>query len=398
MNNTKTTVSLSNEGYGDFYKEMPVLEAHPYINSAGKLRFELKNERRLKVILKIDEFISYSRKLNQVIKGNKIGHEDKVFFAANSSIPRTSFNRYSNKARRVEKEDKATKIVIGSVPTIVTMYNTSEAYLLNGTKLIKYDPRSIVDKLGKLAEELLEKGEASNKDLPELIKYFYQISSFSYYRTTYTQTNHIVKEAKKIIEGQFKDNISLINYKFVDGEFASKDIKTMDVLANGHKITSLVTDDAVVEYLDGYKDGLDENTYNMLLSMFTNNIDQLSIGIKLLENMNITESKPYMYALFFNAMSANRYNIVSHKAYKGIGFANIINTFELKSLSNILSGYGSSVSEGMIRFASSVITKLKTNEDKELFKRLIHNTIKKYFIQVIGAAAYNIYIQQDENT
>ena len=116
MNEEKKKVSLSNDGLSNFIIKDPIYTLKPVvIDGKVVLEKEAKLSANPPMLIKpgsIGEMQSYLRYLLTVASKRKIVATDKVFFAKNSNYPRTSFNRYSEKARRVESLKVADKIVL----------------------------------------------------------------------------------------------------------------------------------------------------------------------------------------------------------------------------------------------------------------------------------------------
>ena len=385
------SAKLSNEGFAEFYEDKEVYSVDAYRSKVdGTIKFKLVVENKQTIINDPQGLNNYIGKFNKVIATNKIVAKDKVFFSSNSVYPRTSFNRYSDSARRIEKMEKADKIVVGnkiSLPYIHTYMGIK----INNRLLIKEAIRKLTSKVDELVKD------AEEGSVPCNLSRGFEKESVGYYGFSYDANRRLdrllVEEFKKQFPAAEDTEFGVIEYKH------AKLSGTLDAMKQGYPITAFVTDVEVSRYIDSFKDIIDETSYPMLLSAFSGDNKQVTLAMKLIENMDNMNSKPYLYALFINALQKNRNTIINNKTYKSVGFNNVLETFGIKELLQMHDPYSSNnTSQRKLAYISMVYKKkLSSNEDKEVFLDAVEDTIEVELRGLVGGEVYDLLIKRKQN-
>jgi hypothetical protein len=313
---------------------------------------------------------SYIAYLFKVIKRQKIASKDKVFFTKNSKFPRTSFNRYSTSAKRIENMEVADKIVI------------SDKLNIWGRTSNFYDLGDHVIHLGMHSEVLFSK----IKNIPaSTIKQYNLLirDAWDCFNTQYRSQVDILIEIRKVVRYYMELEIPLEGIRTVTCD-AVADADTLEVLLSGKPINSFVTDTAVNEYIDSFKEPLNEGSYNLIKTALTVGANNVTMGLKLLENMNVSKSKPYVYAIFTAAFYSNSPQVRGNAVFTSIGIKNLREQFYINSLN--IDKYSYIQTLGSIQQIYSLY--LEKEEDKALFLKLSDEIVQDALSAYVGKDVY----------
>jgi len=383
-------VKLSNEGFAGFFEDVQRYGVKAYRSKIDRtIKFKLTVESSISIINNPKEFGDYIAKLNKMIKSNKINQKDKVFFSSNSVYPRTSFNRYSDSARRIENVAKADKIVVGNV--IPTPYVYSHVGIKNNGKILA--AQAVYDLVNDV-KEIVDAADALA--VPCNISKAFENESHNYYGYSYD----VAKKLKTLLLEEFMKQLPTAEFiAFGVEEFTQvKHSGTLQVLKQGYPLTSFITDLEVSRYIDSFKDVIDATSYPMLLSALSGDNKQVTLAMKLIENMNTIDSKPYLYALFVNAVQTNRNTIINNKTYKSVGFNNVLETFNIKRLLAMHDPYSSvSTNQNKLSYISNVYSReMKSNEDKKVFLDAVEDAIEVELRGLVGGEVYDLLIKREK--
>jgi len=367
---TTKSVTLSNDGMADYLRV--VEEARPHFTiKNGEIKVEMVGKGFKILAGKTKDGIThehYKKELFKKIKTNKIEDTDKVFFTKNSKYPRTSFNRYSTKARRIEAIDKAHKIVL-NYPDLNSGYYYGSFYVI-GDYAIK-----VID--GKTSQFFtgLDKKYSSNKLVKKLINMF---TSSYYNRSDALGTlNTYICELQGITYDTTVRTIGAAN---------QNDLASMICLLEGRDIDKFVTDAAVNNYIDNFKMVLDDSNYTMVHTALTQGDKNITMGMKLLENMNINGSRPFLYALMAEAQGKNGTNLARNKVYNNVGMKNIRKNYNLDFGLNYYSD-----AQTNLRLVNRLYKEeMKTDTDKVTFLRLTKDFVEHNLKKHLGDSVYNM--------
>lgn len=383
-------VNLSNDGFASFFKEMPVANVEPYyssINNCIKFKLVSSGHTGQKVIKNVQEFYSYFTRLEEIVSRRRIDDKDKVFFTSGSKFPRTTFNRYSEKARRVQNIDKSTKTVIEikelSRRTLArTFLGTTDDYAIS-----YFSSSTLMD----ACEDMLEKHENLNQSSCPIV---------SFIATARKQWGGWLwqdsEKFHKMIIKYLKDNFSSFSEDgFTFNAVTVKEMETIDLLKEGRPISTFVDDRSVNKYIDSFKDTIDDDSYKMLLSSFNGSETNQTLGLKLLENMDISNSLPYVYALFLNAgfqrcIDSNITHIKYNPIYKSIFIKNMLDNFGFMSDYNVSQSYGNYISKTR-RIESVYNGPLKDDKKgRQIYLRLVKKLIISDIEAEVGGKVFKM--------
>lgn len=377
MGNTQNPVSLSDKGLAAFFTSYPKgkLEFRNQADGTAKLYLVPEKEQIHSLVGgKEKEFNNYWAALMQRAKQNSIVDGDKVFFTKNSKFPRTTFNRYSQKARRVEVTKTATKFVINASSQPWT--RGTSFYLVSGhaVEMNHYDS-TIKNFFKNMSQATARRsGKHYDKLWNELQGWYVNWSTFN---------ELMLKIVKKDIDStQSLDQNSI---RIFSVQTSTKpDKATFEFLVDGPDLDSLVTDEVANNYLDSLKPKLDEANFKVLHSALSTGDSNITMGFKLLENMDVSNGMPYLYALFLDSFRLNGYNIRRNNSYNSVGVKNLRNTFKLDSL--VYDEYSHADRIGKMQQVHD--NRLQTIDDRTLFRHLIREPLEKTLEQTIGTMPY----------
>jgi len=284
---------------------------------------------------------------------SKIEDTDKVFFGKESAFPRTSFNKLSNKARLVQRIDKADKVVVGS--RIGIMFS-------------KYVLLKILDNTtGKVYHMLID-------------DYFAELNTEDAGSTPKTLLDGDVSKEFKYTVVDYLNGIYDYGLKDVTIEWrkvrklgdTTKEKDTAKLIMNTSiSADKFITDKEVNDYINKFKGEFDELTYNYVLEAF-NSTEDPDVAIQLLGQLNIERDNPLFNALMFNIKYDRRYVISQSKAMKSIDALNMNRRLNLKTrIEDNLTRIEDYLNSAGIYINSDVST-----EDRETYFRLIKDTLE----------------------
>jgi hypothetical protein len=378
-NESVDAITLSDTGLSALITKKEIATIDMTLNG-DKIEVALKPTGRF-VLVKEDnsnDARDYVNKLIEFADKNKIIDTDKVFFVKNSDFPRTTWNRYSTEAKRGEKPLIATKHVIN--PKFNFGYSYHKYREFNGYAVMA----NITTGQRELIAELSSRVAKANglRDIQVTL------SSGGWYSRNEAESKIIDFMKKSLGVTDSDRNLAIaIGYN-------QKDSDTLDFLVAGHDYTKLTTDTCANEYINKFKTTLDEPTYKMLLTTMSKGENNVTMGIKLLENMNLTNCEPYFYGLLANAFSENSRVIRANTAYRGIGFKNLRTTYNLDPIVAIDYSYRESLS----MLESIYNNRMTTEAHKKVFRGLVEENIHKQLKNMLGNEVYNfIKFNKDED-
>jgi len=329
----KQQIQLSNTGLSDIIKKVKKLNID-FAVGVDDLEFSitsiLTNDEGPIFLTRAtkDEFNNYISRLEKVIARNKILDTDKVFFTKNSEFPRTSFNRYSDKARRVEKIERADKIVVNKINTYVYGYGSGidailtkdgkESYLHLSLNVDEYSLRRMMR-------------ETNNSAILKKYSEFISANYSNYDRITLTKdfTTAIAKFLDKA--GYSFDEIKFskgLEYVFAN-HMSVKDLDALKILTSGEiPISKFCNDSAANAYINRFKSELDENTYKYILDSLKSPSTDPEVPMQLLAQSSIPD-KTLLYAIFLNIDSSRRSAIKYHKVFNTVDVKNLVKDMNL---------------------------------------------------------------------
>lgn len=385
----KEVISLSNDGLSSFTKRKEWLEFEFSLidDGTGALDLDIKEVPTGRFINLIEDrigLVAYSKRLSTIIKRQKIVKDDKVYFTKASEYPRNNFNRYSDSAKRVQSIDKATKIVV-DIDVLNQLGN------INGKAYKDY----IID-VGQISTTLLEfvltteftnnVGIKESKTIESLRSIYNARSSWGWGWREREIAQKIVKTLLEIPDGVYREYFAIMSPR------TEKMQDSIDALYHGYNIDSFITDEAVNTYIDGYKDVIDDSNYDLLLSQLKGEDSQITLGMKLIENMDLTKSKPELFALFYNAAEKGRHNIRNNSVFRGIGMKNIRKQYDIDSIMEASDSYDANV---RVTSIGRIHDKLSDHASKKRFIVKIKNRLIRELKEHIGETVFNL-IKNDE--
>jgi len=392
MEDIKKKVSLSNDGLSAYVEEFKtytfkavikpvVLPTGVTVDKFVCEPLELQgSEYVLKDGIEMTDVTDYLNTFYKVINRKRIVDSDKFLFLRSSVFPRTSFNRYSQKAKRVQIHKTATKYVIGSnKPNLIHMHhhwNTRFYAEMAVTADYNY-------------------GEVKNSSYGHDIKTIHQLESIEgqpFYNVALAKLKKAVDKYNSNTNEcvlDFYEGVnqvkSLTNKKHGYTTCNEKEREVLEMMLKGtYPISKIVTDTGVNEYIDGFKTVLDKGTYEMLLTALGNGDSNLVMGLKLLENMSLRNSKPYLHALMLESFNANGGTISYNSVYKGIGMQNLRDNFKIDSHSAPSQrGHMLRAETGIRKIQRVHDDLLETEEDRAIFRDLMSERVKECFSHIL---------------
>lgn len=379
MNEEKKKVSLSNDGLSNFIIKDPIYTLKPVvIDGKVMLEKEAKLSANPPMLIKpssFGEMQSYLRYLLTVASKRKIVDTDKVFFAKNSNYPRTSFNRYSEKARRVESLKVADKIVLADS---LQIYANQRGFLhfSIGTPeifIIKAYDKELIDSI--LATNLV-----TNTFGIDITQELQVLKNTSYGYTGPALVN-ILGKMLAIQDNVPNSKIEIYNLLEI---YNIPDSDTLALLCEGHPISKFITDTSVNSYIDSLKTDITKDNYNILVNSLTSK-NNITMGLKLLENMNISKNLGYFYAVMVVAITKNQSELKNNSSFTGIGMKNIIKTYNIDKLLDITNRYNYGQFAGKLEIINHTYNKLlSTEQDKTIFLTETEILTKECLEQTLG--------------
>lgn len=362
MNEEKKKVSLSNDGLSNFIIKDPVFTLKPVvIDGKVVLKKEAEVTTNPPMLIKdgnFDEVRNYLKYLLTVASKRKIVDTDKVFFTKNSNYPRTSFNRYSEKARRVESLKIADKIVLADSLQICSTQRGYLHFSIGTPEIFKIRPhdKDIVDSILNTNLVTNTFGATITQELQAL-----RNSTWGYNGPSLTT---ILGKMLAI-----QDNISnskIERYEILGG-YNIPDTDTFTLLCEGHPISKFITDASVNSYIDSLKTDITKDNYSILVNSLTSK-NNITMGLKLLENMNISKNLGYFYALMVVAITKNQSELRNNSSFTGIGMKNIIKTYNIDELLDMTNRYNYGRFAGGLDVINHAYNELlSTEQDKVIF-------------------------------
>lgn len=380
----KEKIVLSNDGLSSFFERKEhstirfglengkfkiTLEPNPYKNNGNT--YSLKSEYTQKDVR------LYLDKLGKTAEKNKILDTDKVFFTKNSVFPRTNFNRYSNKAKRIQSIDKADKIVYNTkfnyyIGNISGFVNEKDQFLEN------MNPYLFRNFLGNNGTSFIN--NISNADIKtELLDLNKYSTNYWGYQDDFNKA--MISILKKRNHTEFKE------YKCLELHTRTLiDQSVFEFLFKGVEISKIITDNCVNRYIDSFKTPLNKDNLEILSNALGEGDKNITMGLKLLENMNIKSNLVYFYSVFI-ICSKNSRNIINNSVWNSIGIKNLRENYGIEQILN--NGYYSP--QHTLSSLENVYTNILTKEeDKKEFKDICKDTILEALKKILSNSVFNV--------
>lgn len=310
----------------------------------------------------------YIEQIYSQIEVNKIAPTDKVFFLSNSNFPRTIYNKYSPTSKRVEIIKNADKVVLSKNKNFFTRApiwgagSLSGVYLKDDTnnKVYEYDSQSLWEVLNKsLVIGNLIGGATLKKTVAN----------------TYYNSRYLLQEWVKVLNANTPIKWSIV----IPSVFTlSVQEKTWNQLIdNVINISDIVFDEEANLFLDQYKRELDPSNVEMISNLLVGDKPNITLGLKVLENLNVENTKPELYSLLLKSFIVNEAVIRRTKAWDSVGIKNMRKQYHLDVIKDM--HYGNSAAR--IEVISKIHSKLAPNEGtrfKYEIKDLFVNELKSY--------------------
>lgn len=317
----------------------------------------------------------YMSQLYKEFNKNTIQTKDKVFFDKNSIYPRTTFNKYSKGARRVEIKKNATRIVINNDKIQVNEtfnYGTGILKDPNDDYFISISLSEMENILQNKATNIISGFNYRNSGLRSLVE------DTSYYKNI-TKTWEEFIPFLNIVTGKAYEEIEVYTFK------TAKDEETFQTLQEGLPLDTFILDNAANKYLNQFKTPLDEKNIEMLSTLLLGDGPNITIGLKLLENLNLDNSKPYLYTVLLTTFDTNEGKIRQNKVWNSVGIKNMRVNYNIDKLY----GYnwlGETEKVSTMRAFYDTLNK----KDKKIFKDTIEQYLFKLLKSILGVDVYRL--------
>ena len=372
-------IPLTNSGVSDFFSIRRGVRMKLNQGQLGIVKLEIEDLGEKVLCLKEEvtgeDLTVYMGRLEKPMSNTTIKNDDKVFFLKNSKFPRTVFNRYSKGAKRVQDVDKATKIV----------FNVNEIHWWTShnnvdSKLIGDDIYLNNINMYSMGQELdrIDLSTANNPDDElKLLKKWKKLFDGSYYNNHHDDCKKIFDELCKLM---FVEEFKPSNGRLV---FNNKiDQETLVFIAeNKPWISKLVNDKQVNKYINQFKSPLTLENYDVMKQALCSGRNNITMGLKLLENMDIKSNPVLFYALVTHMDANNATDIRNNQLWNSIGMKNLRTNYDLEEL---ISRYSPS-SYGVLQSLEQIMKeRLLKKEDKKQFLSLTSELILKNVSGIIG--------------
>lgn len=317
----------------------------------------------------------YMSQLYKEFNKNTIQTKDKVFFDKNSIYPRTTFNKYSKGARRVEIKKNATRIVINNDKIQVNVsfnYGTGILKDPNDDYFISISLSEMENILQNKATNIISGFNYRNSGLRSLVE------DTSYYKNI-TKTWEEFIPFLNIVTGKAYEEIEVYTFK------TAKEEETFQTLQEGLPLDTFILDNAANKYLNQFKTPLDEKNIEMLSTLLLGDGPNITIGLKLLENLNLDNSKPYLYTVLLTTFDTNEGKIRQNKVWNSVGIKNMRVNYNIDKLY----GYnwlGETEKVSTMRAFYDTLNK----KDKKIFKDTIEQYLFKLLKSILGVDVYRL--------
>ncbi len=313
---------------------------------------------------------NWRRSVKEALTTNTIGDKDKVFFTKSSLFPRSSFNRYSDKARLVQVTKAATKFVV-TRRCIDQLYSRDvEAFrgaYIDENGVDQHD--LILGSADACARRLM-----NTRNLTPAQQKVINGNS-SRYNLSSTGRKAAITYMKEIAEATNSrkyNTFRQVKYKYLVVDKLT-DQQSMETLLNTPwTIDQLVSDDAVNAYIDNFKDELDESTYDYLVATLGANKAEPEVPMQLLTNMSIPVGNPRLDALFLNLSRSAIFNIMEHRVMKTVDVKNFV---KQHGLMQILEPHQADNLQGKLNTLSRRLRAYTTEADRRLFFDLVEDKL-----------------------
>lgn len=328
------------------------------------------------------DYDSWEKEIKNIIDtGGSINDTDKVFFTKSALFPRASFNRYSTKARLVQTTKAATKFVF---PNKFTS-EISQSEIKHFTVIHTVDGKENEYVMGANLNDYfnllgsLHRGKQTTEEKKALVSY----NSLSNYQKYNMSLTDVTAALKSRLELEYGGLFEIAPKKFlVIKSRTLKGLQSFEFLKSGElELTDIVSDNVVNDYIDGFKDALDESTYDYLISTLSAHTSDPEVPMQLLTNMKIGPGNPRLDALFINLDQRAINNILSNRVMKTV---DVKNFWETHSLQTIVDPYSHNNLQSKLSLIGKRAQLYETNESRSLLFTLIREKIEKSINDELG--------------
>ena len=275
-------------------------------------------------------FRGHLRQINKVANRNKITDKDKVFFTKASLFPRTSFNRYSKKARLVQKIPAATKFVVPEV--INTSVVQVPVYTFKATD--GGEDALVHIKNTSFAQAIREHDyNITYSKYPAAVD-----ANPSYYgRLELTQdlVGMVVDYLESVYPGRTFNRVDFDEQHLLRMRgYSLKEAATLHIYMQGIPISSFVTDTVANKYIEEFKGEFDEGTMKYLVEMLNSPGADPEVAMQLICNTKMREFEPKLHSLLLQLTRAAFSKINDHKVMNTVDVINLVKTHNLTSYFN----------------------------------------------------------------
>ena len=275
-------------------------------------------------------FRGHIAQINKIANRNKILATDKVFFTKASLFPRTSFNRYSKKARLVQKIPAATKYVVPSV--INTSVGNVPVFTFKATdggedRLVYIKPTSFAE-AARAYDYNIAYSNYPNA-LNENTSYYGRLkltSDLVDMVVDYLEQN---SPGRKFNRSNFKEH----NILRMRG-YSLKEASTLHIYTQGLPISSFITDKVANTYIEQFKGEFDEGTMKYLVEMLNSPGADPEVAMQLICNTKMRAFEPKLHGLFLQLTRAAFSKITDHKVMNTVDVTNLVTAHNLSTYFN----------------------------------------------------------------
>jgi len=396
-----SNIQLTNDGFKDFFEDRRIMRVS-YITTdgitlgieetkKGNLYGETRSNNFVSGYLKdgvhTGEMQNYVLQLSKVARRNKINDKDKVYFTKASLFPRTSFNRYSDKARLVQKIPAATKFVL---PDHINFSHRSDRVFKFSTA---DDKDSVLVDINKHSfAEIIR-----NYDYATLYqKYRVGMDANPNYYSPLDMTADIATPIQIFLKTIEPDldfvKIKAVNVFRMEG-YSKKETDSLEVLKLGKDISSLISDKAANDYIETFKADFDDSTMSYMVEMLNSAGADPEVAMQLICNTKLREFEPKLHALLVQ-LDRDAYNrIVGNRVMNTVDVKNLISTHNLNTYFN---NYYDPDTLSIARIAAILKDESITPALKKEFAGLINNRLSKAFESTSGIAPGTIKMSYED--
>ena len=331
------------------------------------------------------------------IKANFINDKDKVYFGKASLFPRASFNRYSDKARLVQVTKTATKYVIPH-RTIRAMHTRN----IGGITGEWTDDAGVQHKdaiLVNIESMVHQIRNCYRSDITDkvMLACFDEAS-----KNRYNYTKKALGLGVEFLKQELEKELGITYTTFEAAGYTTlttdkkSDLQTLELLATGEvELDQIVSDEAVNVYIDGFKDNLDDNTYDYLLQTLGSHTSDPEVPMQLLTNMSIDAGNPRLDGLFLNLSTKAINNILGHRVMNTVDVKNFANQHKLYQLLDTNQAYNLQAKLSVIGRRCKLYS---SNDNRRKLFDLVEDELDRMFNEMVNIPDGKIKISYEALT